>query len=347
MDERIRQEIQQEANRCPVQSIPWNNIRNRVLNNTITNTSLQRNAIIRKSGYAFAVAIVICGLLVSSGFISPVMATTLERIPVIKAIFNFVGDRGIQNAIDEGLTTKVNRTATDKGISVTITDVLYDQGRLDIGYTVTTSRADLSPDDYPGDLVISLGSPGMQFLANNKPIHDTAQETNQKMGNGRVGLVEIYPRGDLPNTFNLQIVIHQIGNQQGDWILMVPVSRQYADAATKVFSPMQTEVIGQTAVVIRQIQIAPSSAVIEFSLTQPITGHFIWSNLPMYHVVDDKGHGLQNRSDYIVSSQIEGNMKTEVVRMIYQSPKTIPNYLVFITGPDDIGYPKNIKVFLK
>ncbi|MBE3587435.1 MAG: DUF4179 domain-containing protein [Thermoanaerobacteraceae bacterium] len=346
MDELIRQELQQEANSCPVQSIPWDNIRNRAFNNAISNVPLGRIAVIRKIGYGFVVMVIIGGLLVGSGLISPVMARTLERISVIKAMFDFIRDSGLQNAIDKGFGTKVNRTASDKGILVAIADVLYDQGRLDIGYTVTTSRQDLGPEDYPGDMIIPLGSPGMQFFVNNKPIYDTAQGTCQKLGNGRVGLVEIYHRGDLPETFNLQIVIHQIGKQNGEWVLTVPVSRQRTDAATKVLLPMKAVTVGQTAILIKKIEIAPSSTIIEYELTQPVNGQLGWQNLP--RPIDDKGNYLRGLTCYTVSKHIEENMKTEVIREIFETPKILPKYLVFVPiGADSIGYPTaNIKVLL-
>lgn len=328
MDEIIRQEIQREANRCPVQSIPWENIRNRALDNAISNTFFQRNAVIRRIGYGFAAAVVISGILVASSFISPVIAGALERIPVINAVFNFIEDKGIQNAIDKGFSTKMNRTATDKGIFVTITEVLYDQGRLNIGYTVTTSRSDLSPEDIPGDLIIPLGSPGMQFFADDKPIQNTKQTTSQKMGNGRVGLVEIYPRsnGDLPETFNLHIVIQQIGKQQGEWVFgPIPVSRKDTDTATRKFSLMKTETIGSTTITVKGVKITPLSTIIDYELAQPE-----YSNLGFY-AEDDKGHLLGTGGSSLVNRQTKGNMIISNFQSLYESPESMPKYLVLIT----------------
>ncbi|NLI14365.1 DUF4179 domain-containing protein [Pelotomaculum propionicicum] len=333
MDEMIRQEIHKEANRCPVQSIPWENIRDRALDNTSFNTSFQRKAIIRKIGYGFAAMVVIGGCLIMSGLIFPVIAGALERIPVINVVFNFVGDRGIQNAIDKGFSTKVNRTATDKDISVTITEVLYDQGRIDIGYTVTTSRPDLYLKDvWPYSIPLLIAD--MQLFIDGKAIHATRQATAERIENGNVGLVEIYPRGDLPETFDLQIVIRQIDNQQGEWLLgPIPVSRKDTDAATRIFSPMKTEAIGQTIITVKKVKITPLSTIIDYELAQPIADEY--SNLDFY-ATDDKEHLLGTSCGSLVNRQIRGNMTVSNFQSIYESPESIPKYLVLILPK--VGY---------
>jgi len=139
-------------------------------------------------------------------------ARALERIPIVKSAFDFYGEKwGLQNAINEKFSTTVKRTATDKDI---------------LPYSIPLRIAD------------------MQFFIDGKAIHDTSQGTAERIDNGNVGIQEIYPRGDLPETFNLQIVIRQIDNQRGKWSLMVPVSRQYTDAATKVVLPMKAVTVG-------------------------------------------------------------------------------------------------------
>ena len=322
----IRQEIHKEANRCPVQSMPWENIRDRALDNTAADTTFYKNAVIRKICCSFAAVVVIGGLVITSGFISPVIARALEQIPVINAVFNFVGDRGIQNAIDKGFVTKPNLTATDKDISVIITGVLYDQGRIDIGYTVTTSRPDLNPETFPGDLIIPLGSPGMQFFANGKPIQNTKQATSEKADNGRVGLVEIYPSDDLPETFNLEVAIHQIGKEQGEWLLgPIPVSRKDTDVATRIFSPMKKETFGETSVIIKEVKISPLSTLIEYESIRPLAEEFYFSA-----VMDDKGNNIRQYASIRLSHQIKGDTKITIVRLVCETPKNIPEFLVLV-----------------
>lgn len=345
MDEMIRQEIHKEADRCPVQSIPWENIRDRIFDNTSFNTSFQKKAIIRKICCSFAAVIAIGCLLVMSGFISPVIARALGRIPVINAVFNFVEDRGIQNAMDKGFVTKPNLTATDKDISVAITGVLYDEGRIDIGYTVTTSRPDLNPETFPGDLILPLGSPGMpgmEFFANGKPIQNTTQATGEKMDNGWVGLVEIYPSDDLPETFNLEVAIPQIGKEQGEWLLgPFPVSRKNTDAATRTFSPMKKETFGETSVVVKEVKISPLSMIIEYESIRPLTEEFYFSA-----VMDDKGNNIRQCASTRLSHQIKGDTEITIAREVCETPKNIPEFLVLVPHTAD-SQQQNIKIPLK
>ncbi len=332
MDEFIRKKMQQDASYCQVPSIPWDKIRERAFDDTIPAVPFRKYTIKRKISYSFAAMVVIGGLLLVSGFISPVIAGALERIPVINAVFNFVEDRGIQNAINKGFSTKVNRTATDKDISVTITEVLYDQGRLDIGYTVTTSRPDLYLKDvWPYSIPLLIAD--MQLFINGKAINNTRQGTAKRIENGNVGLVEIYPRGDLPETFNLQIVIHQIDAQLGKWSLTVPVSRQDTDAATRIFSPMKTEAIGQTIITVKEVKITPLSTIIDYEIVQPIAEEY--SNLDFY-VVDDKEHLLGTSCGSLVNRQIRGNVTISNFQSIYESPESMPKYLVLI--PPKVGH---------
>lgn len=351
MDELIKQKIQQDASCCQIHSIPWESIRNRALDNAISNTSFRRNTVIRKICCSFAAVVVIGGLLIMSGFISPIIAGALEQIPVINAVFGFVEDRGVQNAIDKGFNTKVNQTATNKDISVTITDVLYDQGRIDIGYTVTTSRPDLYLKDvWPYSIPLQIAD--MKFFINGKAIHDTSQGTSKRVDNGNVGLLEIYPRDDLPETFNLQILIRQIDNQRGKWLLTVPVSRQYTDAATKVVLPMETVTVGQTTVTVRKIQIAPSSTTIDWELNKPIAAPY-FSDVPFF-VEDDQGDQsvFSPISGSLMGHQVEGDMETWIYREVYQSPKSMPKYLILKINPavfpeyNQVDSQPQIKIFL-
>ncbi|MCG9968935.1 DUF4179 domain-containing protein [Pelotomaculum terephthalicicum JT] len=342
MDELIKQGIQQDAGHCQVHSIPWDQIRERAFDDTSANTTFQRNAVIHKICYSFAAVVVIGALVIMSGFISPAIARALEQIPVINAVFNFVEDRGIQNAIDKGFVTQPNLTATDKDISVTITDVLYDQGRIDIGYTVTTSRPNLNPETFPGDLILPLGAPGMQFFANGKPIQNTTQATCEKMDNGRVGLVEIYPSDDLPETFNLEVAIHQIGKEQGEWLLgPIPVSRKDTDAATRTFSPMKKETFGETSVMVKEVKISPLSTLIEYESIRPLTEEFYFSA-----VMDDKENNIPQCASIRLSHQIKGDTKITIARLVCEAPKNIPEFLVLV--PHTAGsQQQNIKIPLK
>jgi len=342
MDELIKQGIQQDAGCCQVHSIPWDQIRERALDDTIPAAPFRKNTMKYKIGYSFAAMVIIGGLLIMSGFISPVIAGALEQIPIVKSVFNFYGEKwGLQTAINEKFSTTVQKTVTDKNISVTITDVLYDQGRIVIGYAVSTSR----PDLYLRDMLpyaIPLPITEMHFFINGKAIHDTSQGTAERIDNGNVGVWDIYHHGEFPESFNLQIEIHQVGDQYGEWLFTVPVSRQYTDEATRAFLPMQIWNIGQTTVMVKQVQICPTDIVIYYQTIQPV-GAQLWDSYFPDHIVDDTGHNSYFGPNFssVVSEKIEGNMEIREIRVVLAaSLKNIPEYLIF-------AYPdQEMKVFL-
>lgn len=192
-----------------------------------------------------------------------------------------------------------------------------------------------------------------QLFINGKALHATSQGTAKRIENGNVGLVEIYPREDLPETFDLQIVIRQIDNQRGKWSLTVPVSRQYTDAATKTVLPMKTVTVGQTTITVKKIQIAPSSTTVDWELNQPITALDIPGGMP-FIIEDDKGDQCVFRplSTSPLDHQGEGDMKTWAYRTVYVTPESIPEYLLLKINPavfpeyNQIDSQLQIKIFL-
>lgn len=108
-----------------------------------------------------------------------------------------------------------------------------------------------------------------------------------------------------------QILIRQIDNQRGKWLLTVPVSRQYTDAATKVVLPMETVTVGQTTVTVRKIQIAPSSTTVDWELNQPITALDIPGEIP-FIIEGDKGEQsvFSPISGSLMGHHVEGDMET-------------------------------------
>lgn len=358
VDEAIRQAIQEDADHCPVRSVPWENIRDRAIDGTVSSSSRQSHVIIRNIGYALVAVVVIAGLSFASSFISPVMAGALQRIPAVQSAFDYFEETwGLQNAIDKGFATTVNRTATDKAITVTITNVSYDQGRLSIGYVVTTSRPDLYLKDvlpYDIPLPIPPGREGMQLFANGKAINNASYGSSQNIDNSNVGIRDVSTQ-DLPESFNLQILIHQIAGAQGKWLLTVPASRQQADKATKTFAPNKGWTVGQTTVVVKQVQICPTDIIVTYQMTHPV-GDQSWDYgfyLPC-RIFDDQGNGWGGPGcDSPVSDQVEGNTDVLVIQsQRAASLKSTPKYLIFtyftqkIKGEEHRYLTGKTKIFL-
>ncbi len=351
MEETIRRAIQEEAERCPVRPVPWENIRDRALDGTAPQISLRSHTVIRSIGFAGAAVVVLAGLLLASCFVSPLMAGALQRIPAVRSAFDYFEEVwGLQNAVDKGFATTVNRTATDKDITVTITNVSYDLGRLTIGYTVTTSRPDLHGVPLP----ILTGPQGMQLFANGKAIHNLSGGTGRRIDNGNVDIMDVSTEG-LPESFNLEMAIYQIAGVQGKWLLSVPVSRQQADQATRTFTPNKGWTVGQTTVLVKQIQICPSDLIVTYQVTLP-AGVQPWNYGPYLpqNIIDDEGNSLAGTGySSQLSDQLEGDTQVLVIQAeTAASLRSTSKYLTFtyftqkIKGEANMYLTGKTKIFL-
>lgn len=74
-------------------------------------------------------------LLISLGFISPAMAETLKQLPFMSSVFQLAGDAGLRKANEAGLTTNVEQTVTQDGMTLTVSEQMYDGSRLSLVLT--------------------------------------------------------------------------------------------------------------------------------------------------------------------------------------------------------------------
>jgi hypothetical protein len=250
---------------------------------------------------------------------SPTVASALQNVPVVNVVLQWLG-----NAPASKFVTKINQPCTDHGITVTITDVLYDHGQLDIGYTVSPVHSD---DSNGGLIPLGRESGGMEFFVDGKPLEAQGIATQNPTKSDYEGLVNLYPSEPLPDSFNLQIAIHKVGNQRGDWSFTVPVSRQKADSATRTYLPMVTHTFGQTQVTVKKVKIAPATTEIDYEVIMPAAE---WK--PVFlNVVDDKGRLLQSLTGRPLGAlYTNGGMETREFEALYDSIDLSPKYLIVI-----------------
>lgn len=85
------------------------------------NRSIIRNAFVIGTAAVFVVIVI-----VSSAFISPVMAETLSRIPMMHNVFKLAGDLGLKAAEQKGLATETDYYDTHEGYTLTASQVMFD-----------------------------------------------------------------------------------------------------------------------------------------------------------------------------------------------------------------------------
>ena len=149
-------------------------------------------------------------LILGSGFISPKVANVLADVPLIGFIYDIEKhDEGLSIALSDENKVVLNETVTSNGVPITIEEIVYEGHRINVIFSMPTYE-----DVYPLTILV------------NGEIMNTG-ESLRTLDEGEVyrGLWEINATEELPDTFDLTIKVHQIGETKGEWIFSTPITK--------------------------------------------------------------------------------------------------------------------------
>ena len=234
----------------------------------LPNRHVQKKSYVRKNNWLIPVACLIVGmfLLIGTGFVSPTMAHMLKTLPYVGSIFGFIGDSGVKEANQQGLTQPLDQTETDQGITVALKEAYHDRLNLSIGFTVTF------PPNVDGFQHIEKLSYNWGGQSTTRTF--TAEEAKKNYllhwrhvgGNTYYGTFQPFFMEELPQEFTLQLGLQKMGGVEGNWSFEIPLSRTSADEVTKVMEP---NVSGQSrgyTLTVEQIVRTPSATRIVFGV---------------------------------------------------------------------------------
>ncbi|MGW8821859.1 DUF4179 domain-containing protein [Paenibacillus lautus] len=118
--------------------------------------------------------------LITSAYVSPVMAESLKKIPLISSIFRLADDLGLQTAGERGLAAEPNASVTHQGVTLRIPQVVYDGTRLSLavkregeGFTGGISDVEVIQEDMDTTLRFQRGAiTDVEMLIDGTSIHD-------------------------------------------------------------------------------------------------------------------------------------------------------------------------------
>lgn len=202
-------------------------------------------------------------VLLASGFACfPGIASAVDKVTFVHVVLNWV--KGTNSA---PYVRSVQQSSTDHGITMTITDVLYGPSQLSFGYIISPGQS-----GFPNGGAVQLGAPyGIEFFINGKQLHLQGIGEDETTTYGFKGLVTLTNDGTsttLPSSFNVQIVLHKIGNQRGTWQFSVPVSRNNMKPE-QTFLPMVTKRVGDETITVKEVQLYPTGGIIDYDVTAP------------------------------------------------------------------------------
>ncbi|OIB00932.1 hypothetical protein AK95_00525 [Paenibacillus sp. LC231] len=96
-----------------------------------TRTNQQQRSTKKRRMVAVAAAVAMIAV-ISSAYVSPAVAESLKKIPLISSIFRLADDLGLQIAGERGLAAESNASVTHEGVTLRIPQVVYDGTRLSL-----------------------------------------------------------------------------------------------------------------------------------------------------------------------------------------------------------------------
>ncbi|MEK3714761.1 MULTISPECIES: DUF4179 domain-containing protein [unclassified Paenibacillus] len=184
-------------------------------------------------------------LLISLGFISPAMAETLKQLPFMSSVFQLAGDSGLRKANEAGLTTNVEQTVTLDGMTLKVSEQMYDGSRFSVVLTRVQAKEEQKKEEW-WDLLTQGGQPAgginnIEFLVNGEKVN-----TGYGFKQGGAGAPDSIivsaldgPNLQIPDQFDLTMLVLIDGMDQ-KFRFEFPVSKK--TVGDLVLGPGETKV---------------------------------------------------------------------------------------------------------
>jgi len=238
-----------------------------------------RKASIRPVWITLGAAVLCLALIVGTVAVSPAVQAAMRKIPFFGLIIASLGDLGEKNAA--GHAQPLEFTAEDKGVRITIREVLYDGTRITIGYETNLSLSDFQDQIMLHEILID-GQEDMLGLISN------AAEMN-KTEDGTRNTMTLFPSTEFPDQFELDYHISKIGQIEGSWAFKIPVSLTTTDV--RIFEPNVEQQFDDLWFTVKKIMFAPTATRLDIEIRQPreYVPRFVSLDFDVY---DDQGTQL-------------------------------------------------------
>jgi len=321
MEEELGRRLKQESDEVPQL------IRTRV-DQTLAALPKKRQ-VMRKIGYTALAACVAFSCFIAVGFVNPEMAKAVRSLPVIGSVFEMLGDTGIRQAGEGGLSSRSSVSVENQGITMTITEVLYDGILLSIGYVIE-GGSDIRPERP--ELYVNGKSFNFSSGARGQEIKDSIY----------AGLVSYKPSEALPDQFTLKLEYNKMrdwGNKvdaspaivNGNWTFEIPVKKLTEGIYTKAFTDNNAPQVqsGDTSLEARQLSFSPALTSVDIDLIEPVELGEIPFRENLFQIIDDRGVILQYLGASSSSQSNDGDkLRLTEFRLEYAPVDQIPEYLI-------------------
>ncbi|MEB1808479.1 MAG: DUF4179 domain-containing protein [Bacillaceae bacterium] len=235
----------------------------------------------RRPKFIFGLTAAVIALIVTTSlpFLSPTIAETMKKLPVVGSAFEFVGNIGMKKGADDGLATSLGEQIEFDGHLVTFTETLYDGGEIHLGYIIEMTNPD-QPPQFLGTFFL---------LINGKPAGSYGMGGNEEQikEGTYAGAISIRLREEVPDSFLLGIRPHE----GRSWFVQLPVEKQGNQQSFLVNQKKETD---ELAIVYDKVTFLPTSTQLTLRLIMDEEDFFNDRFMLLdYLVTDDQGRVLQ------------------------------------------------------
>ncbi|CAH1203531.1 hypothetical protein PAECIP111893_01991 [Paenibacillus plantiphilus] len=284
--------------------------------------------------FAWAAASIL--LIIGSGFISPVMANALNKLPFIGSLFGYGGDKGLQIASEQGLTTNVNASMTHDGVTFSISEYMYDGTRISMVLTRETSDGRNEPlkewwEQSSEENIDRIkngeeGSGIVQIWADDQRL-DISLSSDIRHNNSAIITAEPYTglvhnrSLHLPDKFNLKVIVHDATIQQ-NFNMQFPVLKSSQNNI--VLTSEELKQYNNFSMKMKKIEITKATMRMEASISGK-TGQDLeaFSDSLMYDIWNEQGE-----SALLMSGSSETENTTALSTAVFVPFPTLPKSIV-------------------
>ncbi|WP_404452929.1 DUF4179 domain-containing protein [Virgibacillus necropolis] len=225
--------------------------------------------------------------LLSSSFLVPSVSHVLADVPLVGQLYSNFNDLVGRNLESQQLITQLDKTASYKGIDVTITSAYYDGAVIGVTFDVS---GDVKTDQEGRLSAFYEIFNGHESITESKEI--VHLESTDK---GYTGHVQVsYPKTNLPDTATFPLEFMRIGEEEGVWKFDVPIKQLPYEMITVDKERSNNE--ANVKVHFDSIIAGKASTAINYTAAFPIEGKHDQVRIEAY---DDQGNEINISMDGI------------------------------------------------
>ncbi|AKA71481.1 DUF4179 domain-containing protein [Clostridium scatologenes] len=300
---------------------------------------------IKKFKYKVAAAVIIAVI-----FISAAVPAIAKNIPALNSIIQaFVDNRSGDHGEYEKYSKIVNKSVTDKGVTLTINEVLCDEGSLMIGYTIKSENNIKGIVKSGKDIKETTFTP---FTLMNSMQIDGKHPDGGSWQDGKYLDDHTYINSDnvdignknLPSVFNVDIDVKDIYGVKGNWNFKFSVSKDETLRNTKVFKPNTVTKFQDATINVEKVSFSPINTSIRITgkynkeeyknvdkRKEAFKQYIMMGNMlyDQWFVFDDKGDEITKKGSS--SNEVQNSSSSDFYYDFkFVSLKRIPKYLTVI-----------------